>query len=49
MKNSLTCKHRDALTLIQHATVNRFLNILLLKGQFFCRLATTQFLWREIS
>jgi len=49
MKNSLTCKHCDALTLIQHVTVNRLLSILLIKGQFFCRLATTPFLWREIS
>jgi hypothetical protein len=35
MNNSLTRKHPDALTLIQHATVNLFLNILLLSGQFF--------------
>jgi hypothetical protein len=34
MKNSLTCKHPDALTLIEHATVNGFLNILLLRAQF---------------
>jgi hypothetical protein len=32
----LTCKHPDVLTLIQQATVNRFLNILLLIRQFFC-------------
>jgi hypothetical protein len=48
-KSPLTCKYPDALTLIQHAPVNRFLNILLLKGQLFCWLATIQFLWREIS